>query len=151
MLAGWLMLACVFAETCRAAAQAQTQAQAASSESAAERRAKTVFSGQIAIPYEVECGGLKLAAGQYAIAVTRQGKTQMVVFSRAGYSVQVPAKTVFPSERRGGSIVMVRRHGVERRIEAVHVEKLRLVLYLDSEQALETSNGEAQMERLPIT
>ena len=153
ILAGCLSLTFVHSGS---AAAVQNSSQASNGQATAHparnSSAKAEFAGQFNLPYEVECAGMKFAAGQYMIAVDRQGKSQNVIFTRAGQNVRLPAKAAFPSSRRGsGSAIIVRRSGLERKLEAVYVESLRLVLYLDSEPFLQVSGTDPQIERLPIS
>lgn len=151
ILAACLGFACIDSHTTTAQQPSpQTPNQPAASRPASAARAKTEFGGQFSLPYEVQCAGLKLAAGAYGISLDRHGKSQTVILTRAGQSVRLTAKAAFPASRRGGSAVLVRRSGLERKLEAVYVEKLHLVVYLDSEQFLQAS-GDAQVERLPIS
>lgn len=152
VLAAWLGLACISSyPTTAQQPAAKTPNQSTASYPATKAHAKTEFGGQFNLPYEVQCAGLKLAAGRYAISLDRQGKSQTVILTRAGQSVRLTAKAVFPSSRRGGSAILVRRNGLDRKLEAVYVDKLRLVLYLDSEQFLQASSGDPQIERVPIS
>lgn len=132
------------------ASEKPTPQPAAQASTAASPRRRTEFGGQFILPYDVQCAGRKLAAGRYSLTVDGHGRTQTVSLTRAGETLLLPAKAVFPSARRGGSAVMVRRTGAERKLEAVYVEKMRLVLYLDSERFFEMP-GNPDIDRLPIS
>jgi hypothetical protein len=158
----WLGLACSFAAICPGQVNIKTHAPAATSQEpiapasgqtpSPGNHSRTPESiGQFTLPYEVQCGDLKLAAGQYAVALDRRTKSQTVILTRAGTSVRLPAKAVFPSARHGASAVVVRRTGAERKLEAVYLEKLRLVLYLDSERFFQVSTSDPEVDRLPIS
>jgi len=149
MVLGWFGLACVFTLTIQAQTSTAMAGDAKNSRPTSAA-AKSSAGGQFTLPYEVECAGIKLAAGQYSLSVEGRGKSQTIVLTRAGQSVRLQAKSLFPSHR-GSSRIIVRRTGTERRLEAVYLEKLRLVLYLDSVQIVQVANGDPYVEQLPIS
>jgi hypothetical protein len=162
LVVAWLSLACTFPARCQAqseaspdvydvASQEPEPAPAAKATAARHPRGKSDFGGQFVLPYEVQCAGRKLAAGRYSLAVDGHGRTPTVSLTRAGETLLIPAKAVFPSSRRGGSAVVVWRAGSERKIEAVYVDKLRLVFYLDSERFFEMTGSNPDIDRLPIS
>jgi hypothetical protein len=159
MWVGWMSLALPFPTTCFAQADVSPDAyvavvastvQASSQAAASNQRGKSDFGGKFTLPYDVQCAGVKLPAGEYSVAVDRRGKIQTVILTHGNDTTRFPAKAVFPSSRHGSAIV-VWRDGEERKLAAVYLEKMRVVLYLDSDQFLQVSSTDPHFDRLPIS
>ncbi len=118
--------------------------------------AKTEFEGRVSLPYEVQCHGHKLAAGEYKLFVKTVGEDKMVTLQREGSDVVLKSRPVPPTSvsDHGPSAVML-RHGPgpgTHTLEGVYLENLKLVLFLD-----ETGHTNpidkvfASVKRIPIT
>ena len=95
---------------------------------------KVDFQGKFSLPYQVRCGPHKLAPGQYTVVVKTVGENKMVTLQRDESDIlELPVHNVSQSSVLGQSAMMV-RHGPGprlRTLEAVYMEKLNMVLYLD--------------------
>jgi hypothetical protein len=152
-----LMLAAFFPAT--AHAQAETGAQDHETHNMAamvHTPAKTEFEGRVSLPYEVQCHGHKLAAGEYKVFVKTVGEDKMVTLQQEGSDVVLRSRPVPPTSvsDHGPSAVML-RHGPgpgTHTLEGVYLEDLKLVLFLD-----ETGHTKpidkifASVRRVPIT
>jgi hypothetical protein len=118
--------------------------------------ATTEFEGHVSLPYEVQCHGHKLAAGDYKLLVKTVGEDKMVTLQREGSDVVLRSRPVPPtSVSDHGPSAMMLRHGPgpgTHTLEGVYIENLKLVLFLD-----ETGHSNpidkvfASVKRVPIT
>jgi len=119
-------------------AQAETGAQehqSSNMSTAAPTPSKTEFEGHVSLPYQVQCHGHKLVAGEYTLLVKTVGADKMVTLQREGSDVVLQSRPVPPTSvsDQGHSVVML-RHGPGpsgHTLEGVYVESLKLVLFLD--------------------
>jgi hypothetical protein len=105
------------------------------------------FQGRFALPYEVHCKGKSLKSGQYMLSVKSEGTGRVVTIARNGETMNIRAQELTGNPAASRSTVLVRKSHDGRRLEAVYVRQLNLLLYLDTNAA--TQPG--QMERLPIS
>jgi hypothetical protein len=151
-----LMLAAFFPAI--AHAQAETGAQDHESHNMAAMAhtpAKTEFEGHVTLPYQVQCHGHKLSAGEYKLLVKTVGEDKMVTLQREGSDV-VHSRPVPPtSVSDHGPSAMMLRHGPgpgTHTIEGVYIENLKLVLFLDETgHANPIDKVFASVKRIPIT
>jgi hypothetical protein len=152
-----LMLAAFFPAV--AHAQAETGAQEHESNNMATMAhapAKTEFEGHVSLPYEVQCHGHKLAAGDYKLFVKTVGEDKTVTLQREGSDVVLHSRPVPPtSVSDHGPSAMMLRHGPgpgTHTIEGVYIENLKLVLFLDETgHANPIDKVFASVKRIPIT
>lgn len=130
-----LMMAAFFPSIVHA--QAETGAQDHESKNIAaiaHTPAKTEFEGHVSLPYEVQCHGHKLAAGEYKLLVKTVGEDKMVTLQREGSDVVLDSRPVPPtSVSDHGPSAMMLRHGPgpgTHTLEGVYIENLKLVLFL---------------------
>jgi hypothetical protein len=152
-----LMLAVFFPAV--AHAQAETGAQEHESNNMAamvHNPTKTEFEGHVSLPYEVQCHGHKLAAGDYKLLVKTVGEDKMVTLQREGSDVVLHSRPVPPtSVSDHGPSAMMLRHGPgpgTHTLEGVYIENLKLVLFLDETgHANPIDKVFASVKRIPIT
>jgi hypothetical protein len=152
-----LMLAAFFPATAHAQAESGAQDHETHNMAAiVHTPAKTEFEGRVSLPYEVQCHGHKLSAGEYKVFVKTVGADKMVTLQREGSDVVLHSRPVPPTSvsDHGPSAVML-RHGPgpgTHTLEGVYLENLKLVLFLD-----ETGHTKpidkifASVRRVPIT
>jgi len=95
--------------------------------------AKADFQGSFSLDKEVQCAGHKLTAGKYTVLVKTVGENKMVTLQREGNDIVLTVRKVSPPTQPGHSAVLV-RHGPGpggHTLEAVYVESLNLVFFLD--------------------
>jgi hypothetical protein len=155
MIAG-LVLACFWPATTHA--QAETTPEDYKSSNMAPitpaPSMKADFQGNFSLPFQVQCGGHKLAPGQYTLAVKTVGESKMVTIQRDGSDIVLPVRRVSQASASGKSVVMV-RHGPgprTRTLEGLYVENLNMVLYLDESGHMNRLDKMfASVKRLPIS
>ena len=118
--------------------------------------ATTEFEGHVSLPYQVQCHGHKLAAGEYKLFVKTVGEDKMVTLQREGSDVVLKSRPVPPtSVSDHGPSAMMLRHGPgpgTHTIEGVYIENLKLVLFLDETgHANPIDKVFASVKRIPIT
>ena len=118
--------------------------------------ATTEFEGHVSLPYQVQCHGHKLAAGDYKLLVKTVGDDKMVTLQREGSDVVLRSRPVPPtSVSDHGPSAMMLRHGPgpgTHTIEGVYIENLKLVLFLDETgHANPIDKVFASVKRIPIT
>jgi hypothetical protein len=118
--------------------------------------ATTEFEGHVSLPYQVQCHGHKLAAGDYKLLVKTVGEDKMVTLQREGSDVVLRSRPVPPtSVSDHGPSAMMLRHGPgpgTHTIEGVYIENLKLVLFLDETgHANPIDKVFASVKRIPIT
>jgi hypothetical protein len=117
---------------------------------------KTDFEGHFTLPFEVQCHGHKIAPGKYTVVVKTVGEEKMVTLQREGSDIVLQSRPMPPTSvpDEGHSAVMV-RHGPgpkSHTLEAVYVEDLKLVLFLDeSGHQRFMDKMFAGLKRLPIS
>lgn len=116
----------------------------------------TEFEGHVSLPYQVQCHGHKLAAGEYKLFVKTVGEDKMVTLQREGSDVVLKSRPVAPtSVSDHGPSAMMLRHGPgpgTHTIEGVYIENLKLVLFLDETgHANPIDKVFASVKRIPIT
>ena len=105
------------------------------------------FHGQFALPYEVRCKGKSLKSGQYSLSVKSEGTSRVVTIARNGETMNIRAQELAGNPGASHSTVLVRKSHEGRKLEAVYVRQLNVLLFLDGNAAAQSG----QMERLPIT
>ncbi|HEX8764409.1 MAG TPA: hypothetical protein VF740_04575 [Candidatus Acidoferrum sp.] len=109
------------------------------------------FQGQISLPYQLQCNGKQLAAGQYMVAVKTEGAKKTVVLHKDGNEVKLAVKQIAPASKTGKSALLVQSAGEKRMLEAVYVASMNAVLYLDHDWKLSLLDRMQNAERLPIS
>jgi hypothetical protein len=114
---------------------------------ASAKPAKADFEGKFSLPYDAKCSGKNLKSGKYLLSVKSDGRGRVVTIHRSGEEVSVRVREV-PRNRAGSqSALLVRKSDEGRRLEAVYVEGLNAMLYLETD----TMGSHGRMERLPIS
>src|ERR1700679_3265450 len=101
-------------------------------QSAGAAIAKADFEGRVSLPYDVKCEGKNLKAGQYFVSVKSEGENRVVTLHGSGQNVNVRVHEVPANRAASQSVLMVRKAGDGRSVEALYVKALTTTLYLDS-------------------
>jgi hypothetical protein len=107
----------------------------------------TDFQGRFALPYDVRCKGKSLKSGQYSLSVKSEGTSRVVTIARNGETMNIRAQELAGNPAASRSSVLVRKSHEGRMLEAVYVQQLNVLLYLDTNAVTQSGH----MERLPIT
>ena len=105
------------------------------------------FQGKFALPYEVRCKGKSLKSGQYSLSVKSEGKGRVVTIARNGETMNIQAQELKGTPAGSRSTVLVGKSHDGRQLEAVYVQQLNMLLFLNGNAAAQSG----QMERVPIT
>ena len=89
------------------------------------------FQGTFSLPYDVECSGHKLKSGQYTLALKSEGTNRTVTMHRGTEDMNIRVRRVLGNSTAGRSALLMRKLGERRMLEAVYVQKLNMLLYLD--------------------
>lgn len=103
------------------------------------------FEGTVSLPYNLKCAGKNLKAGQYLLSVKSEGTSRVVRIHGSGEDMNIRVREVPMRQTASQSALLVRKSNQGRRLEAVYVEGLNAMLYLNA------SASHAGMERLPIS
>jgi hypothetical protein len=114
-------------------------------------KAPTEFQGNISLPYGVNCAGKKLAAGEYTLAVKTEGASKTVVLHKDGNDVSLPVQKIEAGSAMGSSALLVRRGTQARTLEAVYVQDMKAILYLNPAGKASLRGRMLAAERLPIS
>jgi hypothetical protein len=115
------------------------------------QQAPAEFQGNISLPYQVQCSGKKLAAGQYTVAVKTEGQQKTVVLHKDGNEVKLAVRQIAPASKADRSALLVQSAGEKRMLEAVYVASLNAILYLDHDWKLSLLDRIQAAERVPIS
>jgi hypothetical protein len=157
LYAAALGLACLLPVTARAQSEVMPDAFAFSADEATVAPAVQIaqiddvnqtpvaFEGTVSLPYNLNCAGKNLKAGQYLLSVKSEGTGRVVRIHGSGQDMNIRVREVPMRQTASQSALLVRKSNHGRRLEAVYVEGLNAMLYLN------TSASHAGMERLPIS
>ena len=151
-----LLLVCLWPVTTRAQAEPNPEAYPPSNGAPANSSIpmKQEFKGKFSLKDEVQCGGHKLAPGEYTLIVKTVGDKKMVTIQREGSDVVLTVSKTAPPTAAGSSAVIV-RHGPgpgKHTLEAVYCETLNMMLYLDESGCTKAMDKMfAGTKRVPIS
>jgi hypothetical protein len=128
-------------------ANTETTAATQQAQVASNTAKPTDFHGQFALPYDVRFKGKNLKSGQYSLSVKSEGTTRVVTIARNGETMNIRAQELAGNPAASRSSVLVRKSHEGRMLEAVYVQQLNVLLFLDGNAAAQSG----KMERLPIT
>jgi len=111
------------------------------------KESKADFEGKVSLPYDVQCAGKDLKAGQYLLSVRSEGTARLVTIRGGGENVNVHVRQVSAKRSTNHSALLVRKSGDGRRVEALYVEGLNATLYLNAN----STGTYFVIERLPIS
>lgn len=109
------------------------------------------FRGQFTLPYSVRCAGKRLPRGNYSFSLRSDGKIGRATLNQKGQSMQVTGVVRAPADSREQNVLFVECRGNTRRLSAIHVAELDVVLDPPGEQMESSSPGEpSRIEKLPL-
>lgn len=111
----------------------------------------TEFQGKISLPFQVQCGEKKLAAGQYTVAVKTEGAKKTVVLHKDGNEVKLAVRQIAPASKTGKSALLVQSAGNKRMLQAVYVASMNAILYVGNDWKSNPLDGMQPAEPLPIS
>jgi hypothetical protein len=115
------------------------------------QQAPAEFQGNISLPYQGQCSGKKLAAGQYTVAVKEDGAKKIVVLHKDGSDMNLAVRQISPVSKTGRSALLVQSAGQTRMLEAVYVASMNAILYVDHDWKISLLDRMQAAERLPIS
>ena len=115
------------------------------------QQAPAEFQGKISLPFQVQCGEKKLAAGQYTVAVKTEGAKKTVVLHKDGNEVKLAVRQTAPASKTGKSALLVQSAGNKRMLQAVYVASMNAILYVGTDWTTNPLDGMQPAEPLPIS
>jgi hypothetical protein len=109
--------------------------------------AKDDFHGMFSLPYDVKCSGKSLKSGKYLLSVKSDGRNRILTIHRQGELMNIRVREIPGNPVASRSALLVRKSGEGRILEAVYVQQLNALLYLDTNESVTLG----RMERLPIS
>jgi hypothetical protein len=107
------------------------------------------FRGNFTLTHDVTCSGWTLAPGVYSLSVKSDGTNRVVTIQRNGADMIIRVREVSPRPAESQSALVLRHKGPARTLEAVYVQQLNAMLYLDGNSR--AMGNSARRERLPIS
>lgn len=104
--------------------------------------------GTVKLDYTVQCPGAKLSPGEYAVSVDVNGFDRPITLRRNGQLTRINARTALRVDTPSPSALLIEKTWRGRKLEGVYVDKLNLMLYVNSEGKEAPS---ARTERVPIS
>ena len=118
---------------------------------ASRQQADLQFHGSFTLPYNVECLGKTLPAGEYSVVLQSGPAQRFVTLRHHGKTIQLHARVRSEYSAPGESSLLVSRHGRSRTLEAIYVQKLNVILYFRPEGISYVSGNGIRAERVPIS
>jgi hypothetical protein len=153
-----LGLAALFPATCKAQAEvapdfyesANTEAisQPQQLQAAAAEMKAPELQGKFTLAYTVQCPEAKLTPGEYAVSVDVNGIDRPITLRRNGEVTRINARAAVHVDTPSPSALLIEKTWRGRKLEGVYVDKLNLMLYVNSE-GKEAFSG--RTERVPIS
>ena len=103
------------------------------------------FEGMVSLPYNLNCAGRNLKAGQYLLSMKSEGTSRVVRIHGSGQDMNIRVREVPMGQTASQSALLVRKSNRGRTLTAVSVEGLNTMFYLSAPAS------HAGMERLPIS
>ena len=111
---------------------------------------RVFFSGEFRLPYSLQCAGKRLLAGNYSLALHSDGKIGWVTLNQKGRTTEIAGVVRLPADSRARNALFVERSGNTRRLSAIHVAELDLVLDPDQEGKRDSGGRPRRIEKLPL-
>jgi hypothetical protein len=109
------------------------------------------FHGSFTLPYNVECSGKTLPAGEYSVVLQPGPAQRFVTLLHNGKTIRLRARVRSEYSAPGESSLLVSRHERSRRLEAIYVQELNVILYFRPEGISYISGNAIRAERVPIS
>jgi hypothetical protein len=111
---------------------------------------RVLFRGEFTLPYSLQCAGKRLLAGNYSLALRSDGKIGWVTLNQKGRTTEIAGVVRLPADSRARNALFVERSGNTRRLSAIHVAELGLVLDVDQERKRDSGGKPRRIEKLPL-
>ena len=109
------------------------------------------YNGKFTLPYSVQCRGKNLHPGKWSVSFRSDGKVGLATLSQEGQSIGIGGIVYRQAHKRGSDALVVERKGRARRLAALQVAELYLIL--DREWQIEDSSNSKRerTDRLLLT
>lgn len=137
-----LGLAAMFPVTCKAQAEVAPDFYEAADmqpidqhpmQAAATEKKSPELQGKVTLAHAVQCPEARLAPGEYAVSVDVNGTDRPITLSRNGEVTRIHARTALHVDTPSPSALLIEKSWRGRKLEGVYVDKLNLILYVNSE------------------
>jgi hypothetical protein len=126
-------------------------AQAPQPVAASQQQADKQFRGTFTLPYDIQCSGKTLPAGQYSVALDSGTALRLVTLRHDGKTIKLRARVLSTYSARGQSALLVNRGEKGRTLEAIYLQNQNVVLYFRSEGMSYVAGNAMRAERVPIS
>jgi len=125
--------------------------QASQLAAANQQQAGLQFRGSFMLPYDVECSGKTLPAGEYSVELGSGAALRLVTLRHNGETVHLRARVLSPYSAPGQSALMVSRSERGHTLEAIYVQKSNVILFFRADGLRYVAVNAIRAERVPIS
>ena len=109
------------------------------------------YEDKFRLPYTVECNGKSLPAGKYSVSLRSDGKGVQAILNQGGEGVGIVGVVVRKRvNARGNDALIAEFKGTTRRLSAIQVAKLDVVLDPEPQTKNSARTMPRRLERLPL-
>ncbi len=109
------------------------------------------FRGKFTLLHQVQCAGKVLAPGNYSLSLDSKGSDRRITLRGKSGMMRIRPQAVREHAAMDQSTLLVWRTGELRRLNAIYLEQLGLVLYLEPEATQDMARNPEGAERVPIS
>ena len=109
------------------------------------------FRGNFTLLHKVQCAGKVLAPGNYSLSLDSKGSDRRITLRGKNGMMKIRPRAVAEHTAVDQSTLLLRRTGELRRLNAIYLEELGLVLYLEPEATQDMARNPEGAERVPIS
>ncbi len=102
------------------------------------------------LPFEVYWGGTVLAPGNYSLTLDPASANGLVALYGEGRAATIMPRAIARRASAGENVLIVKRDGEVRTVEALYLADLNLVLYYGRNGKQHTEGDSQRIERIPI-
>jgi hypothetical protein len=118
---------------------------------ASQQQADLQFRGTFLLPYDIQCSGKTLPAGQYSLALDSGTALRLVTLQHNGKTIKLRARVLSTYSAPGQSALLVNRGEKGRSLEAIYLQKQNVILYFRTEGMSYVAGNAVRSERVPIS
>jgi hypothetical protein len=109
------------------------------------------FRGNFTLLHQVQCAGKVLAPGNYSLSLDSKGSNRRITLRGKSAVMKIRPRAVAEHAAVDQSTLLLRRTGELRRLNAIYLEQLGLVLYLEPDVTQDMARNPEGAERVPIS
>jgi hypothetical protein len=109
------------------------------------------FQGNFTLRFKVECAGQTLEPGDYSVFVDSSGRGDVVTLRPKATAAGIRAHVMSRMAAEGPNALIVRSAGKQRRLEAISLEKPKVMLYLQPERKARNIRNFWRIDLVPVS